>query len=91
LYVSGWLASGPVGVIASTRIDANSIADQMLFDWQTKADTASLNSDPLPNEPDILRNSTLPVVSWSDWLRLDVEEVRRGKALGKSREKVLCE
>ncbi|UZJ53169.1 hypothetical protein CBS101457_002489 [Exobasidium rhododendri] len=89
LYVSGWLASGPVGVIASTRIDANSIADQMLFDWQTHPDSSSLNIDPLPDQPDVLRQSALPVISWSDWLRLDAEEVRRGKELGKSREKVL--
>lgn len=91
LYVSGWLASGPVGVIASTRIDSNSVADQLVHDWQQSPESNSLTTTPRSEDLEELRQSSLPVVSWSDWLRLDVEEVRRGKDLGKLREKVLCE
>jgi adrenodoxin-NADP+ reductase len=78
-------------VIATTRIDANSVADQMLQDWQQSPDSTSITTDPLPDEPQLLRDSTQPVVSWSDWLKLDAEEIRKGKDLGKAREKVLCE
>lgn len=91
LYVSGWLASGPMGVIASTRIDANSVADQMIHDWQQSPQTSTLTNEVQDGEPKLLRQSTQPVVSWSDWLRLDAEEIRRGKELGKLREKILCE
>lgn len=80
-----------MGVIASTRIDANSVVDQMLHDWQQSPQTSTLNSDVQEGEPEALRQSSLPVVSWPKWLRLDAEEVRRGKELGKLREKVLCE
>lgn len=99
VYVSGWLARGPVGVIASTRIDANSVVEQMLHDWQTSngatglqgaaAAAAAANDGPVPGAPSMLQHSTQRIVSWQDWLRLDDEEVRRGQTLGKLREKVL--
>lgn len=63
----------------------------MLQDWHQSPESNSLTTSPQHTEPDLLRQSAQPVVSWSDWLRLDAEELRRGKEAGKSREKVLCE
>lgn len=92
LYVSGWLATGPVGVIASTRLDANTIADAILDDWRAQRPTlSSAASTSLGSVPESLASSSTPIVDWAGWTRLDDEERRRGKALGKLREKVLCE
>ena len=97
MYVSGWLARGPVGVIASTMYDANSVADLLLADWAAQSEHSAarglLQDVPAPADglPHELRAPTKPVVSWAGWERLDREELRRGKELGKLREKVLCE
>jgi hypothetical protein len=37
---------------------------------------------------DLVRGRGLRAVDFSDWLKIDAEEVRRGAALGKPREKV---
>lgn len=92
LYVSGWLGTGPIGVIASTRLDANTIADAILDDWRAQRPTlSSTASTRLGSVPESLASSSTPIVDWAGWTRLDDEERRRGKALGKLREKVLCE
>lgn len=97
MYVSGWLARGPVGVIASTMYDANSVADLLLADWAAQSERSPAAKgmladvpEPLAGLPAELRAPTRPVVSWQGWERLDREELRRGKELGKLREKVLC-
>lgn len=104
LYTSGWVARGPVGVIASTRIDANSVVDQLLHDWQASKGTSRLSDAPSGTSgaavqegaPAAVENAssaaagTHRITSWDDWLCLDAEEVRRGQALGKLREKIVC-
>ncbi|PWN39287.1 FAD/NAD(P)-binding domain-containing protein [Ceraceosorus guamensis] len=101
LYVSGWLARGPVGVIASTMYDANSVADLILSDWAQRLSSAhdsdatspdSLLAAPGQQAPDLpreLRESSRPFVDWNGWQRIDGEELRRGQELGKLREKIL--
>ena len=97
MYVSGWLARGPVGVIASTMYDANSVADLLLADWAAQCKHSAARGmlpdvpEPADGLPLELRTPTQPVVSWAGWERLEREELRRGKELGKLREKVLCE
>ena len=95
IYVSGWLARGPVGVIASTRIDANSVIEQMFHDWRTSDGTMRLedkrkeeNVD-VESVPEEISKSSKRVVTWQDWLRVDAYELKKGQQLGKLREKVL--
>lgn len=87
-YVSGWLANGPVGVIASTMMDAYSVADTILHDIATQTDSV-----PAVEQNDLLArlqaSSTHKIVSFADWRKIDQEELRRGKQLGKLREKIL--
>lgn len=83
LYTSGWVARGPNGVIATTMFDAFSTADLVA------ADLLSLPSSPAKAEPPLVELAGgRRVVSWSDWERIDREERRRGKELGKVREKI---
>lgn len=101
IYVSGWLARGPVGVIASTMYDAYSVADLITSDWRSTADknqslSSKLNlegqdSIDFSSSPSGLQESQKRIVSYQDWKRIDAEEIRRGKELGKLREKMLCE
>ncbi|KDN41604.1 nucleotide-binding domain-containing protein [Tilletiaria anomala UBC 951] len=85
-YVSGWLARGPVGVIASTMYDAYSVADLLVQDWQQGVAQAHGGADGLPAE---LRQPTHKVVTYKDWQRIDSIEKERGAKLGKLREKIL--
>lgn len=90
MYVSGWLATGPVGVIASTMLDAFGVADDMVKDWRGGARTlcASVGAAaPQDGLPDALRHQH--TVSYDDWLRIDAAERERGVRLGKPREKFL--
>lgn len=91
MYVSGWLATGPVGIIVSTMLDAFGVADEMLTDWhapdgKTRTLCASVGEkEALRGTPEALRGQQ--VVSYADWLRIDAAERERGQALGKPREK----
>lgn len=83
-YAAGWVKRGPTGVIASTMDDAFMTADAMVKDWEEGVpffENDRLHKTLIPN------NGRGRSVSWEDWKRLDAEEVRRGKDLGKEREK----
>lgn len=77
LYVVGWAKRGPQGLIGTNRADAKDTVDRMLED---------LPRLPVGERP-ALAGLDGRAVTWEDWGRIDAEEVRRGKARGKIREK----
>lgn len=82
--MSGWLARGPTGVIATTMYDAYSVADAIASD---------LISSPSPPKGGDVRVSDLVgdpsrLVSWRGWERIDREEKRRGEGEGRPRQKI---
>jgi adrenodoxin-NADP+ reductase len=96
MYTAGWIASGPIGVIASTMQRAYAVASTILTDhYQSPATSASasssmLNTTPeLGATPDFVKDSTKRVVELGDWKRIDEAEVVRGQKAGgrKPREK----
>jgi len=90
MYVSGWLATGPVGVIASTMMDAFAAADTILADWAVGRRTLCASAgqaEPLGGEPEALAGRR--VVRYDDWRQIDAAERARGAQLGKCREKFL--
>lgn len=93
LYVAGWLARGPVGVIASTMHDAYSVADLILEDYRAQSWTnkAIPSSSSHADIVDALRerDGNKMIAGWQEWLRLDAYEREQGSKLGKQREKVL--
>ncbi|CAO1635972.1 unnamed protein product [Sympodiomycopsis kandeliae] len=94
LYVAGWLAKGPVGVIASTMYDAYSVADTLIQDhFSSESPVSQLAHEhlhtPLPDLPSQLVAPTKKLVQWKDWQRIDQVERERGQQLGKVREKIL--
>ncbi|WFC95011.1 adrenodoxin-NADP(+) reductase [Malassezia brasiliensis] len=96
MFVSGWLATGPVGVIVSTMFDAFGVADELVKEW--RAGVQGTEPPPtlcaqvgireaLREAPEALRGQR--TVSYDQWLAIDRAERDRGQALGKSREKFL--
>ncbi|CAE6449061.1 unnamed protein product [Rhizoctonia solani] len=99
VYASGWAANGARGVLASTMWNAYSVAEKILGDA-----AAGVVSDPQPQTGAVLDDEVmlkgepgLPspvveagklVVSYTDWKRIDTEELRRGGELGKERERM---
>ena len=82
LYVAGWLATGPRGVIIDTMNTAFRVASLMAEDLKVKAPLEVKGREGLELQQ---QGET---VSWEDWVRIDIEESRRGEVVGKPREKV---
>ncbi|XP_039082550.1 NADPH:adrenodoxin oxidoreductase, mitochondrial [Hyaena hyaena] len=88
LYCSGWVKRGPTGVIATTMTDSFLTGQMLLQDLKA----GLLPSGPRPGYAAIealLSSRGVRPVSFSDWEKLDAEEVSRGKDAGKPREKLL--
>lgn len=84
LYASGWLASGPVGVILTTMSNSFSVAATICKDFENGA---------LPNQnaarPGLDFTRFSDVVTWDGWLKIDKAECALGEKCGKPREKFL--
>jgi len=89
MYVCGWLARGPNGVIATTMFNAFQTAETIARDFLQTA--GSGRGDHLAELPDLHKqgfgSGDERVVSWTDWQAIDAEERRIGSKLGKEREK----
>lgn len=94
LYCAGWVKRGPTGVIASTMQDAFASADIVAQDWA--ANVPFLNGEASGSQStglgwdgvkeDVIAKGVRPL-SWKDWKAIDHAERKRGKKLGKEREK----
>lgn len=86
LYVSGWLARGPNGVIATTMYDAFQTAELIMRDFGRQNSVIDVD---IPDVSSIQHSSfgKQRVVSWQNWLAIDAAERKRGVPLGKEREK----
>ena len=90
VYASGWAATGAKGVLASTMMNAYGVADTIISDWQANAEDGQdkiLNLDEPPQEVQTALKDGL-VTEYTDWKKIDGEEVRRGEAIGKERERM---
>jgi adrenodoxin-NADP+ reductase len=101
VYASGWAATGAKGVLASTMINAYDAADTILGDVLPDRAPPDRpvelvhdvvlnprpNLDAIPNEIEegIKEGS---VTTYEDWKKIDEEEIRRGHAVGKERERM---
>jgi NADPH-dependent glutamate synthase beta subunit-like oxidoreductase len=88
LYVAGWLATGPVGVLATTLANAHATADAVLADWTDEAARGVPAERPgwaaLQQQ---LRK--VAVVGYDGWRAIDAEERRRGTLRGAERDKLV--
>nr|CAI5828384.1 unnamed protein product [Callosobruchus analis] len=84
LYVCGWLATGPRGVILNTMNGAFEAADVILKDITQ----GHLTNEPKGGYDDVKKELNTQVVEWKDWLKIDKKEQEDGARLGKPREKI---
>lgn len=82
LYVSGWLGTGPVGVILTTMSNSFLVADTLCKDWLEKAIDVSA-------KPGLDFSRFEKTISWEQWQRIDQAEVKEGLSVGKPREKIV--
>lgn len=100
VYASGWASTGARGVLAATMMNAYDVASTLLNDHgkeQAATDIVFedvLNPDaPLDTIPAEVQEGieAKHVVQYPDWKRIDGEEIRRGGAMGKERERMVWE
>lgn len=82
LYVGGWLATGPTGVILTTMNNSFAVAQTIIHDVQS----GIVKCDSIKPDIDLKQHR---IVSWSDWQKIDKREVENGKGSVKPREKIL--
>lgn len=88
VYSAGWVSTGPVGVILSTMSNAFETGANVIDDIQTQVINTSENKPGFAAILPKLDSKGIQVVSFEGWERIDNEEIKRGKALGKPREKI---
>ncbi|XP_015250916.1 PREDICTED: NADPH:adrenodoxin oxidoreductase, mitochondrial [Cyprinodon variegatus] len=89
LYCSGWLKTGPTGVIATTMNNSFDTARSLLEDMES----GTLDVSPARTGSQVvsrlLEERGVKPVTFSDWEKIDSLETKRGDARGKPREKLL--
>lgn len=82
LYVSGWLGTGPTGVILTTMNNSFGVADGICKDFD------SLLINVRESKPGIDLNGKR-VVTWDKWEKINKSEQEAGAKIGKPREKIV--
>ena len=88
LYATGWIKRGPVGLIGSTKSDAQ----QTIAHLVTDAGNGALGTRAPASPQDMhaaLEERGVPLTSWSGWELLDAYERSLGEAEGRERVKVV--
>ncbi|KAJ1522206.1 hypothetical protein ONE63_002514 [Megalurothrips usitatus] len=88
VYSAGWLSTGPVGVILSTMSNAFETGANVVEDIKKKVLDTTESKPGYSSIRSKLDSKGIQVVSFAGWERIDEEEMRRGKMLGKPREKI---
>ncbi|XP_038591380.1 NADPH:adrenodoxin oxidoreductase, mitochondrial [Micropterus salmoides] len=89
LYCSGWLKTGPTGVIATTMNNSFDTARSLMEDMDSGTLDVSVAKPGSQSICALLEKRGVKPVVFSDWEKIDSEETRRGEAIGKPREKLL--
>ncbi|CAG13365.1 unnamed protein product, partial [Tetraodon nigroviridis] len=89
LYCSGWLKTGPTGVIATTMNNSFDTAKSLTDDMASGAVDLSAAKAGSQSIAGLLEKRGVKPVTFSDWEKIDSVETSRGEATGKPREKLL--
>ncbi len=84
LYCSGWIKRGPSGVLGSNKSDATETVQALVEDIAMMTPCTQRDSTALKT---LLEKRGVRIITFDEWKTIDVEEVSRGKDLGKPREK----
>ncbi|KAK5650849.1 hypothetical protein RI129_001878 [Pyrocoelia pectoralis] len=86
IYATGWLATGPTGVILTTMSNAFGTAEMICHDLEQEEFSSKEGFEAINK---CLEKQNKRYVTWDGWKRIDVFEQEQGKKVGKPREKVL--
>lgn len=91
LFVCGWLKRGPSGIIGTNLVDAEQTVDTMVRSQGSfpKVGQRHGGGGGRQGLQALLKNRKIEVVDFKGWEKIDAEEVRRGSAVGKPREKIV--
>ncbi|OQV18152.1 NADPH:adrenodoxin oxidoreductase, mitochondrial [Hypsibius exemplaris] len=89
LYCSGWIKRGPVGVILTTMNDAYETVDSLLDDLKAGLINVEERKPSREAVVEFLRSRQCDPVTFPEWEAIDAEEMKRGEAVGKPREKLV--
>ncbi|WP_324649533.1 FAD-dependent oxidoreductase [Georgenia sp. H159] len=89
LYATGWIKRGPVGLIGSTKSDAQQTIGHLVSD----VEQGTVRPGSAPSDPDALiaelEDRGTRTTSWAGWELLDAYERSLGEAEGRERIKVV--
>ena len=86
VYCSGWAATGPIGVLASTMNVSFDVAKNILQDIDTQLVKCTGNGT--REALDLLTQRSVQYVTFTDWQKIDQWERRTGEEREKPREKL---
>ncbi|XP_035002278.1 NADPH:adrenodoxin oxidoreductase, mitochondrial [Hippoglossus stenolepis] len=89
LYCSGWLKTGPTGVIATTMNNSFDTARSLVEDMESGTLDVSAAKSGSQTISALLEDRGVKPVTFSAWEKINTVEMRRGEAVGKPREKLL--
>uniref|UniRef100_A0A672R960 Ferredoxin reductase n=1 Tax=Sinocyclocheilus grahami TaxID=75366 RepID=A0A672R960_SINGR len=89
LYCSGWVKRGLTGVIATTMNDSFDTACVLIQDIEAGKLDVSANKPGAQAITPLRQTRGVRTVLFSQWEKINAEEEKRGKSLGKPREKLL--
>lgn len=89
LYCSGWLKTGPTGVIATTMNNSFDTARSLVEDMDSGTLDVTAAKPGSQSISALLEKRGVKPVTFSDWEKIDSVEMKRGEATGKPREKLL--
>jgi ferredoxin--NADP+ reductase len=86
VYATGWIKRGPVGLIGHTKSDAIETIAQIIEDKPTWWQPASPEEAAIVS---LMDSRGIEYVGWPEWLRIDAEEKRLGRAQERERIKLV--
>ncbi|CAI5659638.1 NADPH:adrenodoxin oxidoreductase, mitochondrial [Oreochromis niloticus] len=89
LYCSGWLKTGPTGVIATTMNNSFDTARSLVEDMDSGTLDVSAAKPGSQSISALLEKRGVKPVTFSDWEKIDNVEMKKGESSGKPREKLL--
>lgn len=87
VYAAGWVRTGPTGVIATTMTEAHAVADETAAGLEVNGGGREGGRGGMDAALEGVKEK---VVTFGGWKKIDEEEMRRGAAKGKEREKIIC-
>lgn len=83
VYCSGWVGTGPVGVINDTMMGSFDTGKVVLHDLQ------NITGSGLAKRNELVEKIQNKAVSFKDWQKIDRIEMKAGERIGKPREKLV--